>query len=147
MNTKRALKLAQVLESLDEEQFDMGTWRQSASCGTVGCIAGWAVELFAKERHVPGGPSVGSLADHALDISALVASALFMPDGAEESYANVVEVPGVHWESVTASMAAQVLRDLVETYGNKGHIGQADVMFAWEWTEAWLEEGDEVPYY
>ena len=146
MNTKRALKLAQVLESLDEDQFDMATWRQSGSCGTVGCIAGWAVELFAKERNVPGGPSVGSLADHALDISALVASALFMPDSAEEDYGGVVEVSGVHWESVTGSIAAQVLRFIVEDYKENGNIGQLDVMNAWENTDAWLDEGDEVPF-
>lgn len=40
-------KLAQVLRRVPKKNFDMGDWLiKEPSCGTVGCIAGWAAITF-----------------------------------------------------------------------------------------------------
>ena len=57
MNKERMLQLADFLENLPEEKFNMETWAYSSSgktgefvdpnnCNTTCCIAGWTVALF-----------------------------------------------------------------------------------------------------
>lgn len=41
MNTERLTRLAQILDSVPPEQFDLSLWRADASCGTVACAIGW----------------------------------------------------------------------------------------------------------
>lgn len=47
MSTTRMRELAAFLEKLPAEQFNMEC--TLSTCGSVGCIAGWAVHLFAPE--------------------------------------------------------------------------------------------------
>ena len=39
-------KLAQELSKVPPKEFDMGTWWSKSSCGTAGCIAGYAATYF-----------------------------------------------------------------------------------------------------
>lgn len=44
---KGLTKLAKAIEKAPRERFDIGTWLETRpSCGTVGCIAGWAAMVF-----------------------------------------------------------------------------------------------------
>ena len=44
---KGLTKLAQHIRRVPKKQFDIGTWvTTKPSCGTVGCIAGWAATVF-----------------------------------------------------------------------------------------------------
>lgn len=45
MNTERLLRLAEHIESLPAEQFDMETWGQQSECGTVCCAFGHACSV------------------------------------------------------------------------------------------------------
>ena len=45
----RLRKVANFLEDLPDENFDMNHWMEKGTCGTSGCIAGWTTTLpFAK---------------------------------------------------------------------------------------------------
>lgn len=54
MNMKRLLRMIEVVEGLDESQFNMDVWavKGAGECGTVGCIAGWAA--MDPELHAEG---------------------------------------------------------------------------------------------
>lgn len=43
INAKRLLRLADYLETVPRDHFDMGTWGGKSSCGFSGCAMGWAV--------------------------------------------------------------------------------------------------------
>lgn len=40
---KNCLKLADVLEAIPEDRFDMAEWGRESECGTTACALGWAV--------------------------------------------------------------------------------------------------------
>ena len=52
MNKVRLLKLADFLETVPENQFDMNVWvhlgnkTSLGDCGTAGCALGWATKIF-----------------------------------------------------------------------------------------------------
>ena len=51
MDTERVLELAQVLEGISGEEFNMSTWMsepptEKPDCKTAACIAGWACIWF-----------------------------------------------------------------------------------------------------
>jgi hypothetical protein len=57
MNKERLLELADFIEKLPPEAFEMEDWVTQNECGTTACIAGWACLRFiggsvAKERHI-----------------------------------------------------------------------------------------------
>jgi len=56
MDTEKLLKMADFVETLPEENFDLSIWKQVNLCGTVCCAVGWAIEkkLFPELsfRHV-----------------------------------------------------------------------------------------------
>lgn len=41
MNTERLLRLADLVETIAPEKFDLRTWGDKNGCGTVGCAVGW----------------------------------------------------------------------------------------------------------
>jgi len=98
MNKERILKLADVIENAPHQPipprgtpkrklagFNMSNWH----CGTVGCIAGWAREIFGE------GPY------DALDLEFWQADALYVPHGPTHD--------------IQPHHAAAVLRHLAET--------------------------------
>lgn len=81
MNKQRLAELADVIEKAPDKWFDMDRWIQTEEfgaynfprgapiefkCGTVACIAGWAVIHFDKKL-----PEEKSIADRAQDILGL----------------------------------------------------------------------------
>lgn len=70
INVRRATELRDKLETISDEQFNMGLWMTTTEienkgqtstyrkveelteheCGTVGCLAGWAVALYPNEK-------------------------------------------------------------------------------------------------
>lgn len=110
MNTERILELATVIESLphvspDEratevplDSFNMEKWH----CGSVGCIAGWAVKLFGGEI-----PDPALSGQQALGLRGDIADDLFTPAYGYGDY-----------HKITPRDAAKVLRKLAET----GHV-------------------------
>lgn len=84
------------------ESFNMGWWyRHSNTCGTVGCIAGWAYHLSDGEAF-PFVGCVGSPPDHL--------RSLFIPvDGPN------VEIANVAMQKITSSQAAIALRSYLTT--------------------------------
>lgn len=102
MNTERILHIADLIEKLEPQQFDMNEWANS--CGTVACIAGWTYLTYADEV-IPG--SAGTVAAEILGLDEEVANSLFVPtdeDGLDAMY-----------EDITPAHAAQTLRKLAET--------------------------------
>ena len=130
MNTSRMLELANFLESLGDEKFDMNRWRVETVCGTVGCIAGWAVECYVPEEIV-GKIGVNLSAKDALGIDFRVADALFVPSASD------YDTAGVNYGRVNGQVAAEVLRGVVDAYQTFGEIGYYDVMEVWMQTDAW----------
>lgn len=53
MNKDRLLKLADFLDTVPDDRFDMHTWASGGfepeACGTVACAAGWACTIFKDE--------------------------------------------------------------------------------------------------
>lgn len=45
MNVERLTKLAEFLEGVPPEHFDMRIWGTDAECGTSGCAIGWACQV------------------------------------------------------------------------------------------------------
>lgn len=44
MNTEKLLRLADLVETIAPEKFDLKNWKGDGDCGTVGCAVGWATE-------------------------------------------------------------------------------------------------------
>jgi hypothetical protein len=49
-HAKRLLKLADFLDALPRESFNLATWFRETDCGTVACAAGWACTIPAFKR-------------------------------------------------------------------------------------------------
>lgn len=78
MNKENVLKLANLLDAIEEDRFDMGGW----NCGTAACIGGWAEALAADEerearRSQPLSPGQVLLSVYAFDTESI------NPDAAE----------------------------------------------------------------
>lgn len=43
MHKDRLLMLANVLDNVTPEKFDLGCWRKQSECGTTACAVGWAM--------------------------------------------------------------------------------------------------------
>ena len=112
MNTPRLNHLADFLDALPPERFDMNTffgrglhYHEPAGalltdheCGTTACIAGWAIVKWAPDH--PHDGACFTLAKDLLDLTERQADNLFYP---------YVASP------VSNSRAAQALRNLAET--------------------------------
>jgi len=44
MDAEKLLKMADFVETLPEETFDLSTWKRETDCGTVCCAIGWAAQ-------------------------------------------------------------------------------------------------------
>jgi hypothetical protein len=111
MNKERILAVADAIEneSVPGLQFDMTVYRNS--CGTAGCIAGWAFVMFADDGrrrwdewgNYPRG-EIFNTAKEVLGLCSGEAWQLFLPeDPVGENY------------DATAEEAVTVLRQLAET--------------------------------
>lgn len=54
MKEKNLLKMADLIETIPQERFDMNSYRQSSTdnghkCNSIGCIIGWSTQLDTKE--------------------------------------------------------------------------------------------------
>ncbi len=108
MNAERILKLADVIEAAPHEMyrsgsddsllcgFNMGKWH----CGSVGCIGGWAHQLFVQKSTADY--DGGERARIALGLTPSVASELFLPTN-------------TRLDDILPSQAAAVLRNLAAT--------------------------------
>ena len=142
MNIDRMLEVADHIENLDEEQFSMNHWRQrSSTCGTVCCIAGWAVELYDPECPLE---AISPEARRLLSLPYNVSSALFNPPGPEEGGPGRVKTSGLIFEEVTTSEAASVIRGMVKLHMDGDPVSSLDVIDLWSQTEAWAREGERI---
>lgn len=106
MNTERILHIADLIEKLEPQQFDMSDYVTENECGAVACIAGWTYLTYG-----PGEYSAEvhlSAAEH-LGLNRNQADELFIPD-----YSNLFDSL-TDWDSITPAHAAQTLRKLAET--------------------------------
>ena len=130
MNTiqkERILTLAQHLESLPRHQFSMERWMghaaadtiveswETASCDTIGCIAGHAVLLFA-DRGTADNPAdfpadIAGEAQRLLGLDDKQAYHAFTPTHGSDIRADI----RCDYRAVTRSDAAEMLRGLAET--------------------------------
>ena len=99
MNRERVLELADWIEKLPPEDFDMTTWRHG--CQSPACIAGHAFALFEPKLFANTIGSEYSRAKSALGLNRRRAADLFTPDGLMDRTTNI--------------QAARVLRHLAET--------------------------------
>lgn len=122
MHIKRINKLADTIEAGHPEVgFNMRTYgnrsgdytdRSGRGCGTVACVAGWAIALFSlngrgqavKEQRVGSAGWKGAFftASDLLGLDDMTASALFQPET-------------VAWYKITPAIAAKTLRHLAKT--------------------------------
>lgn len=132
LNTARIHALADFIDNMDSGTFDMNetlfvprreVWRFIAtsdaepnainrrayiSCGTVGCIAGWAVAAFATQEEL----ELNDLHDDAMDMATELL-------GLNEVQSDELFAPGYtnNWADITPKEAAETLRNLAETSG------------------------------
>jgi len=103
MNKARILELADIIEndSLRHMKFDMNIYLadDDLGCGSVGCIAGYAV---AKWGDPETDKATWSEAEELLDLT---------PD----EHGQLFEAPRIHYDLVTPQIAASVMREFVET--------------------------------
>lgn len=138
MNKGRILELADVIEAAD--RFDMRwfvapadrppegvtmmwtidhTSSVATDCGTVGCVAGWAISLFCELLHADSCDWMW-LAGDVLELSERKARRLFLADEdsvwfehAERYGLETIVWDGVaDWAQITSGMAAQMLREI-----------------------------------
>lgn len=115
MNTANITTLANVIENLPPERFNMRSWASSQngptptrhevvhSCGTVACIGGWAESLAKPDEVMASVAEPGfRLAYNWLGITREQAEELFMPDHKP-------------WGHITQAEAVATLRRLAET--------------------------------
>ena len=98
MNRERVLKLAEWIENLAPDDFDMTAWRHR--CGAPACIAGHTYALFEPESFDLRGRTEYTRAKRLLDLRPIQAAGLFTP---------------THQRRITNTDAARVLRHLAET--------------------------------
>lgn len=115
MNVDNVRKLIEHLEGEAKipgviDRFDLGvyvgdSWASGTHCETVGCIAGHAIALLDPDQfNNDGDCGVFSEAMGLLGLTCKDAVALFEPDSGR-----------VHYDRVTAQVAAKVLRHLLDT--------------------------------
>ena len=115
MHEERLWKLADHIEDLphdcavvtplpDYDSFSMGEWLIYGKCGTVGCIAGWAVDLFHDDPENVDNLDVEDEAKRLLGLSDREAYDLFLAGDWD-----------LRLGRVTPGVAAGVIRDFVET--------------------------------
>ena len=122
MNKERLLALAELLREVDSDNpqaFNMAVWGASlryevkskgerfqvVSCGTVGCIAGWAAALAHLDPdYEPTTNHTQGMAIDYLDLAEHIHWALFTPSPARSDYS-----------VIRAGMAADVVERLAET--------------------------------
>lgn len=125
MNKERMLQLASFIEDLPEHKFDMCNWAidhdhtdklidckalNPHQCKTAGCVAGWAILLFAErtphafdsKRGYAPWPSPPMEAQRLLELNDDQVSDLFLGHGFE-----------VDLMRITRDMAAKLMRDMV----------------------------------
>ena len=124
---ERILALSQHLESLPRHQFSMGRWMgnaaddttveswETASCDTIGRIAGHAVLLFA-DRGTPDNPAdfpadIAGEAQRLLGLDDKQAFHAFTPTHGSDIRADI----HCEYRDVTPSDAAEMLRELAGT--------------------------------
>lgn len=124
---ERILALAQHLETLPRHQFNMERWIghaaddtiveswETASCDTIGCIAGHAVLLFA-DRGTPDNPAkfpadIAAEAQRLLGLNEKQAFHAFTPTHGSDIRADI----HCDYRDVTPSDAAEMLRGLAAT--------------------------------
>jgi hypothetical protein len=108
LNKCNILALADVIEKMPDEQFDMGTWGMQQSCGTVACIAGWAHHLTPEADRKENESATGRAK---LGLGHWQADELFL--GYERGpNDNLIDIP---LETITNQWAAACLRNLAET--------------------------------
>lgn len=135
MNKERLLILAEAIEKNERPKafpdfgFNMGTYGDDNTddwhgerCGTVACIAGWAVALFAEKKPAQDRCDlwVYEEAKTLLDLGNVTAHLLFAPDDIQDM------------GDVTPKDAATVIRKLVET-------GYVD----WSGSSCFVDPGDQ----
>ncbi len=116
MNVQRISALIAHLEALPPERFDMSDWWYERLCGTAGCIAGHAVELFAPAMEHRG----SYWAREVLDITTEQADSLFYADylcrhpDEEDATGRVSDGFPPVLSEVTTAQAVAALRNLLE---------------------------------
>jgi len=127
---RRLLKLADHIETVDRKRFDMTVWsnKESAnsdSCGTVGCIAGHAVEISSFKRvgyRLSDTTCTGYFAPYYNGVYANEALALFFALDLDEHYLFAeTEVDLIfHDKSIrTPKQAAKAIRRFVKNRGKQ----------------------------
>ena len=112
MNKQALLGIASILENLDRNKFDMTVWIDNSSsyedeisCKTRACIAGHTVIQFGtdlqKEEFLDSTGAADRIATNILGLDRPTANKLFLP--------------GFPSMSADNKIAAQVIRNLVET--------------------------------
>ena len=107
------------------------------ACGTVGCIAGWAVMTLSESdahSYLSGDvyTDIAVIAESLLGLEDYAAAALFAPRQPG------IDQEGVTWSAVTPEIAATMLEriaDLMERTG--AGVLPADVYQFWSETPAW----------
>jgi hypothetical protein len=104
MNTERILHIADLIEKLEPQQFDMSDYVTENECGTVACIAGWTYLTYGD---LGGSGNPHESAENHFGLDEDRADSLFTPrskDGLNASY-----------DDITPAHAAQTLRKLAAT--------------------------------
>lgn len=90
-------------------------------CGTVGCVAGWALALWHRGSLALSWPYWCNDAAKPLDLTREQASRLFLADEYSvwakhaERYGWAVDEDGIDgWEQITATQAAHMLREIAD---------------------------------
>lgn len=131
MNKERITQLADHLDTLTEDEFDMGQFERGRrydhdlsdfACYTPSCIAGYAAHMFAPDRKDEQGHirSCSLVAKEVLDLDGAHSRQLFLPSPEDFSVARYDE----HVYGATPQQAAQVLRILRDT----GEVSWEQVM-------------------
>lgn len=106
MYVQRIIELADLIEALPDEQFDMRLFRHYP-CNTPGCIGGWAVFHFAPNVWSRMNEPSGEVAKKLLGLSNDQAEALFyVGDSCPDDSL---------YDSITQQDAAATLRHLAKT--------------------------------
>jgi hypothetical protein len=103
---ERILHIADLIEKLEPQQFDMNEYITENECGTVACIAGWTYLTYGEASNI-GDPHESAAIHLALDTPS--GQSLFIPtsnDGLPRS---------TNYANITPAHAAQTLRKLAET--------------------------------
>jgi hypothetical protein len=114
MKTERILALADHIEKVGDEHFNMSAFSNRGgaptACGSTACVAGWVIHIGLQAGEITRATldSAGDKARGWLGIDEDQASALFYPEG----YSDNRDAWG---KPYTAARAGAVLRHLAET--------------------------------